>query len=86
MELMAQEGRTGSPAELICALLNAYESLKGEQQSRQAETIGEVAHTFNWFTREIDTLRQQVSDLEARPPKHPQTGQPDAPRVDDLSF
>ncbi|MDB9526999.1 hypothetical protein PN498_13445, partial [Oscillatoria sp. CS-180] len=84
VELMAQEGRTGSPAELIGALLNAYESLKGEHQSQQAETIGEVAHTFNWFTREIDTLRQQVSDLEARPPKHPQTGQSDAPKVDDL--
>ena len=83
MNLMAQEGRTGTPAELIGALLDAYETLKGEHQSRQAETVGEVAHTFNWFTREIDTLRQQVVDLQSRS-QPPQTRPSDASRVADL--
>ena len=58
--LMAQEGVTGATAELLHALLNAYE----QQQQGQVETVGEVAQTFNWFTDEIDTLRAQILDLK----------------------
>jgi hypothetical protein len=64
VQLMAQEGMTGSPAELFCGLLDAYEALKREQQSRQTETVGEVAQTFNWFTKQLDALTAQNQVLE----------------------
>ncbi|MEM1279126.1 MAG: protelomerase family protein [Cyanobacteria bacterium P01_H01_bin.152] len=81
--LMASKGREGSPAELFSALLDAYAETPG-QAPQQIATIQQVAQTFNWFTAEIDALKQQVSDLEARPPEPPQPGQSDSPTVDDL--
>ncbi|MEM6840380.1 MAG: protelomerase family protein [Cyanobacteria bacterium P01_C01_bin.120] len=81
--LMASKGVEGSPAELLAMLLDAYEETQ-KHSPQQVATIQQVSQTFNWFTAEIDTLRQQVSDLEARPPEPPQTGQSDAPRVADL--
>jgi hypothetical protein len=81
MQLMAQQGVTGTPAELFCALLDAYETLKGEHQSRQPATVGEVAQTFNWFTQQIDTLTAQNQALE-RDRLQPQ--KPDAEKVSGL--
>jgi hypothetical protein len=63
VQLMAQEGM-GSPAELFCGLLDAYEALKREQQSRQTTTVAEVAQTFNWFTKQLDALTAQNQVLE----------------------
>ena len=62
--LMAQEGVAGSTAELLQALLDAYETQKGQQQQAHVQTIGEVAQTFNWFTKEIEALRGRIMDLE----------------------
>jgi hypothetical protein len=64
-DLMApDEGVTQTTAELFCALLDAYETLKGEHQSRQTATVREVAQTLNWFTQQIDTLTAQKQVLE----------------------
>ena len=78
--LMAREGVAGSTAELLQALLDAYETQKGQQQQAHVQTIGEVAQTFNWFTKEIETLRERITDLEDE--REQQQGkQPDAEQL-----
>lgn len=62
--LMAQEGVTGSIAELFHTLLSTYETEKGQQHKAQVETVSEVAQTFNWFVGEIDALRERIATLE----------------------
>ncbi len=59
-QIMHQEGVAGSTAELLQALLDAYETQKGQQQQAQIQTIGEVAQTFNWFTQEIGFCRKNI--------------------------
>jgi hypothetical protein len=83
VQLMAQEGMTGSPAELFCALLDAYETLKGEQQSRQTTTVAEVAQTFNWFTKQLDALTAQNQVLEQERDRL-QAQKPDTEKVSHL--
>ena len=83
MQLMAQEGMTGTPAELFCALLDAYETLKREHQSRQTETVGEVAQTFNWFTKQLDALTAQNQALEQERDRL-QIQKPDTEKVNSL--
>jgi len=83
VQLMAQEGMTGTPAELFCALLDAYEALKGEQQSRQTQTVGEVAQTFNWFTKQLDALTAQNQALEQERDRL-QSQKPDTEKVSTL--
>jgi len=83
MKLMAQEGMTGTPAELFCALLDAYETLKREQQSRQTATVGEVAQTFNWFTQQLDALKAQNQALEQERDRL-QTHKPDTEKLSSL--
>jgi len=83
IKLMAQEGRTGTPAELFCALLDSYETLKGEQQSHQTQTVGEVAQTFNWFTKQLDALTAQNQALEQERDRL-QSQKPDTEKVSSL--
>lgn len=63
-ELMADKGITGSIADVLHALVQEFEA-QAEQEARQdAKTLGEVAQAINWFTSEIETLRQQYRALE----------------------
>ena len=62
--LMAHRGITGSTADVFHALVKEAEA-QAEQITRQeAKTLGEVAQAINWFTSEIETLRQQYHALE----------------------
>jgi hypothetical protein len=63
-KLMARRGVLGSPAQLLHALLVAFEQEHAQHQQQQVQTIGEVAQTFNWFTQEIEALREQVAALQ----------------------
>ena len=61
---MAHRGITGSTADVFHALVKEAEA-QAEQITRQeAKTLGEVAQAINWFTSEIETLRQQYHALE----------------------
>jgi hypothetical protein len=82
-EMMAQEGVSGTTAELFCALLDAYETLKSGHQSRQSETVSEVAQTFNWFTKQIDALEAQKQALEQERDRL-QIQKPDTEKVNHL--
>ncbi|MGP1386577.1 MAG: protelomerase family protein [Thainema sp.] len=63
-DLMAHRGITGSTADVFHALVKEFEA-QTEQGARQgAKTLGEVAQAINWFTSEIETLRQQYRALE----------------------
>lgn len=63
-KLMARRGVLGSPAQLLHALLVAFEQEHTQHQQQQVQTIGEVAQTLNWFTQEIEALRGQVVALQ----------------------
>jgi len=63
-DLMARRGVLGSPAQLLHALLVAFEQEHTQHQQQQVQTIGEVAQTLNWFTQEIEALRGQVASLQ----------------------
>ncbi|MGF1523288.1 MAG: protelomerase family protein [Leptolyngbyaceae cyanobacterium] len=60
-ELMAKRGVSGTTAEVFRALLETFIS---EMNRRQIEALDGVGQTLNWFTQEIDTLRQQYRALE----------------------
>ena len=63
-DLMAHRGITGSTADVFHALVKEFEA-QTEQGARQdAKTLGEVAQAINWFTSEIEALRQQYRALE----------------------
>ena len=78
--LMAQDGIVGTTADLFHELLNTYERDKEQQQQTQITTIGEVAQTFNWFTREIEALRGHIAALEKAQETF-QTHQPDSEQL-----
>lgn len=63
-KLMARRGILGSPAQLLHALLVAFEQEHTQHQQQQVQTIGEVAQTLHWFTQEIEALRGQIAALQ----------------------
>jgi hypothetical protein len=65
-DLMAAQGVTGSTAEVLHALVEEFEAKIQRQKRQEAQTAGEFAHAINWFTQEIETLRQQCRVLEAQ--------------------
>lgn len=62
--IMGQRDVTGSPAELFRALLENFISEAHASQKQQAQSVGEMAQTLNWFTSEIEDLRGQIKALE----------------------
>lgn len=61
---MAQQGVTGSTAEVIHALVNEFEVKRAQTERQEVKTASEFAQAINWFMQEIETLRQQYHALE----------------------
>lgn len=64
--LMAQKGITGSTADVVHALVKEFEAKTAQTKLQDVKTASEFAQIINWFTREIETLRQQYHTLEQK--------------------
>lgn len=63
-ELMAKQGVVGHTAEVFHALLEWVEAGQQQNQQQQVQTVQDVAQTLNWFTKEVESLRAKVQQLE----------------------
>ncbi|MFE4108453.1 protelomerase family protein [Almyronema epifaneia] len=62
--LMAQQGITGTTNDLFHAFLQEFEAKTAQEHRQEIKTAREFAQAINWFTQEIETLRQQYHALE----------------------
>jgi ATP-dependent protease HslVU (ClpYQ) peptidase subunit len=63
-DLMAHQGITGTTADVVHALLKEFEAKMAQEERQEVKTASEFAQAINWFTQEIETLRQQYHALE----------------------